>query len=302
MKRTLTEKLHLLRRYTGDRFSPVKGYSSAKKLSRGRLRTIDRYVQLLDELLSQPHRLYKPLRGEKNEAFEFSGQRGFPRFTVAIVPVPVAAHKYRFEMDKSRPKGSRFVMIDRTTREKSWHIPARVFLDENELLYDEDEETPPEFFEDVLRNYAEQGERYTYVIEAGDHYMWGDTGNIPKVAAKLASLFQQYGAGHFDQFDKSSHFIGNWFRGIQVFSRSETMAIHALARANAKAAYMRERPGLDPFTKIRPMKNGMIGTFYRGVLQGPPINPRERTFYCRTCERPFRGQKALKRHYRATGH
>lgn len=259
-------KLKLVRQYTGDKFSAARGYDARKPLSKARLRTIDRYFNLVNELTARPHKLYRPKRGEKREAFEFSGQKGFPRFQVAIVNIPVPGDPYRFYLDKTRPRGSRFVMENRRTHEKSWHVPANIFLYENPNLFDEDAPPDPEFFEYVLEQYAEQGPRHTYVIEAGEHHMWGASGNIPKVAANLADLFKQYGAGNFDAFDKSSHFIGNWFRGIQVYSNPEEFAVYAMRRAEEKARYLRERPGLDPFTKYRTLKSGDMGVFYRGKL------------------------------------
>lgn len=265
-RRSLTDSLKLVRRYTGDRFSAARGYDARKPMSKARLRTIEKYANLITELTDRPHRIYRPKRGEKREAFIFTGQQHHPRFTVAIVNVPQADSSYRFYRDRTRPSGSQFTMENRRTREKSWHIPAQVFLDENEALFDEDEDIAPEFFEYVLEQYAEQGPRYTYVIEAGEYHMWGASGNIPKVSEKLADLFKQYGSQNFDAYDKNSHFIGNWFRGVQVYSSSEEFATYALERAKRKADYLRERPGLDPFTKFRTLKSGDIGVFYRGKL------------------------------------
>jgi hypothetical protein len=262
----LAQKLALVRRYTGKRFSAAKGYDLRKGMSKGRMKTVEKYAGLIVELTDRPHRIYRPKRGEKREAFTFTGQEHHPRFEVAIIPVPDPAGSYRFELDRTRPPGSRFVMENRTTKERSWHIPAKLFLDENEQLYDEDADIAPEFFEYVLEQYAEQGPGYTYVVEAGEYHMWGASGNIPRVAEKLSELFKEYGAGHFDAFDKNSHFIGNWFRGVQVYTNPEEFAVYALARANRRADYLRERPGMDPFTRFRVLKSGDIGIFYRGKL------------------------------------
>lgn len=261
----LKDKLAILRRYTGDRFSAAKGYDLRKGISRARSKTIDRYYSKLIESTARAHAVYRPKRGEKREAFFYSGQEKFPRFDVAFIPVPDPESRYKFSIDKKRPKGSRFIVENRRTRERSWHIPASVFQDERYDIFDPDADPDPEFFQDVLETYAEQGPRYTYVIQAGEHYMWGASGNIPKVSAKLADLFKQYGSDRFDPSDKNSHFIGNWLRGVQVYTDPDEFAVYAMERATKKADWHR-KTGIPTFTKYRILKNGKIGVFVRGQL------------------------------------
>lgn len=259
----IKSKLAAVRRFTGNRFSAARGYDARKKLSKSRLRTISRYYDMVQELTARPHKVIVPPKGGIREVFEYTGQRHHPKFTKAIVHLSDPEAKYRFEIDKTRPKGSRFVVINTRTRERSWHIPASVFLDENELLYDEDQEIDPTFFADVLEEYAERGE--VYLIEAGDYHMWGSAGSIERVSNKLSDLFKQYGAGHFDPYDKSSHFIGNWFRGVQVYSDAYDFKPYFEDRIAHEAKRLRERH-VPAFTKFRVLRSGDMGTFYQGKL------------------------------------
>lgn len=294
----LTDKLRALRRYTGDRFSPARGYDARKPLSRSRKRTIERYYTQLVELTSRPHKVITPPRGAKREAFEFTGQVHFPKFVKAILHTPDPDAKYTFEIDKTRPKGSRFIVINQRTREKSWHIPAAVFLEQNPDLYDEDQDTPPEFFEEIIYEYAENGE--VYLIESGDYYMWGSAGTPQSVSEKLSDLFKQYGAGNFDVTDKNSHFIGNWFRGIQVFQDARDLRPYLEDRVRHEAERIKER-GIPAFTKYRVLKSGAIGTFYRGKLVNVARAVR-RPYVCPTCHKRFDTLTKLTRHRRQTGH
>lgn len=255
---------------------------------------------MIRELTGRPHKVITPARGAKRETFEFTGQLHHPRFVKAIVHLPDPEARYRFDIDKTRPRGSRFVMTNVRTREKSWHIPAAVFLDENENLYDEDEDISPEFFADVLEEYAERGE--VYLIEAGDYHMWGSAGHIERVSNKLSDLFKQYGAGNFDAYDKNSHFIGNWFRGVQVYSSINDFAPYFDDRIKAEARRLQER-NLQPFTKHRILKSGAVGTFYQGQLIDVQRPARSGKVYaCPTCGKRFDALTKLTRHRRQTGH
>lgn len=294
----LSHKLRSIRRFTGDRFSAAKGYDGRKALSRSRLRTINRYFVMVQELTGRPHKVIVPPKGGKREAFEYTGQAHHPKFTKAIVHISDPVASYSFALDKTRPKGSRFVVTNRRTREKSWHIPAAVFLDENELLYDEDEEIDPTFFADVLEEYAERGE--IYLIEAGDYHMWGSAGSIERVSEKLSDLFKQYGAAHFDHTDKNSHFIGNWFRGVQVYSDARDFRPYFEDRIKAEAKRVKER-GLEPFTRHRVLKSGAIGTFRHGKLVNV-VQAVRRPYACPTCHKRFDSLTKLTRHRRQTGH
>lgn len=262
--RPLSEKLKIVRQFTGDRFSAAKGYDLRKGVSKARARTISKYFDMVMELTSRPHKIIVPARGAKRETMEYTGQIHHPKFVKAIVHTPDPAARYSFSIDKTRPKGSRFILTNRRTKEKSWHIPARVFLDENEFLYDEDEDIDPQFFADVIVEYGERGE--VYVIEAGDFHMWGAAGHVERVSNKLADLFKQYGAGNFDPFDKNSHHIKNWFRGVQVYGDARDFSPYLDNRVRAEAKRIQER-GISPFTKIRGLRSGDIGVFYQGQLR-----------------------------------
>jgi hypothetical protein len=268
--RSLADKLKIVRKYTGDRFGAGRGYDLRKPMSKARQRTIGKYFDMVTELTSTPHKIIEPARGTKRETFEFTGQIHHPKFTKAIIRIPDPTARYTFSIDKTRPKGSRFTVINRRTREKSWHIPAAVFLDENENLYDEDEDIDPDFFESVLEEYAERGE--VYLIEAGDFHMWGSVGSIERVSGKLSELFKQYGAGNFDQFDKNSHFIGNWFRGVQVYSDARDFRPYLEDRVAHEVNRLTERYGNDAGNfrgrHFRILKSGAIGEFYQGRLIG----------------------------------
>lgn len=216
IRREVADKLKIVRKYTGHNFSLARGYDGRKNLSRSRQKTIAKYFDIIYELSGRAHKLYTPPKGAKREVFAFTGQDRTPKFTKAIIYLPDADATYKFEIDKNRPKGSRFVVTNKKTHERSWRIPAEVFLDENEALFDEDEDTDPDFFEGVLEEYGQDGA--AYMVEAGDYHMWGSAGPRSQVANKLSDLFKNYGAGHFDPYDRNSHFIGNWFRGVQVFA------------------------------------------------------------------------------------
>lgn len=267
----LADKLRTVRRFTGDKFSAARGYDARKPMSKARARTIARYYEAIKELTGRAHMLVTPKRGEKREMFEFTGQARFPRFVKAIIVKPIAADPYTYTVDKTRPKGSRFILVNKRTRERSWHIPAHVFLDENEALYDPDADIEPQFFEDVLNEYAVQGPNTAYMIEAGDYHMWGSAGDIPTVSAKLSELFKNYGSDIFDADDKSSHFIGNWFRGIQVFTEHESRTYRE-ERANAAVTRIREfnkqagRQVRQYGQSFRVLKSGDIGEFVFGKL------------------------------------
>ena len=266
--------LETVRRYTGDRFSAAKGYDLRKPLSRRRVKTIEKYFSMVEELTSRPHRVITPRKGEKKETFAFTGQDSHPRFTKAIVVIPDATQSYRFEIDKSRPKGSQFTIINKRTKERMFHIPAELFVEEfyeqsdGDDLWDH-EEIDPAFFEDVLDEYAERGG--VMMIEAGEYHMWGSAGHPRRIAEKLSSLFKQYGASNFDQFNKNSHWIGNWFRGVQVFGDAQA-GVYATERFYHELKRLEDRYGdrANQFMgrKIRPMSNGRIGEFYQGELQG----------------------------------
>lgn len=265
----LSDKLRIVRKFTGHRFGPGRGYDARKSLSRSRQRTINKYYEIVRELTDRPHKIIVPKKGQKRETFSFTGQLHMPKFVKAIIVVPDAGAQYKFFMDKQRPKGSRFTMINRRTGEKSWHIPASAFLDENELLYEEDQDNPPEFFQAVLEEYAVGGQ--VYMIEAGEYHMWGSAGTVETISQKISELFKQYSAGVFDANDANSHFVGNWFRGIQVYSPTEA-AVYMGERAEHEAKRIREfneKAGGNVMQfgrRFRLLKSGDIGEFVFGKL------------------------------------
>ena len=259
----LSEKLRIVRRSTGKKFSAAKGYDLRHPISKGRVRTIAKYFDIIAELTARPHTLYRPKKGEKREAFAFTGQSHAPRFDVAIVETPQEGG-YTFGIDRSLPKGGRFVVTNKRTRERTTHIPASVFLDENEALYDEDAELSPEFFADVIREYASETRNVAFVIEAGESHMWGDAGTPETVGEHLSILFKTYGAGNFNPFDPASHFIGNWFNGVKVYAPGEIIAI--MNERLGPAAERQRTWNLRPGEHFRQLRSGDIGHFYKGRL------------------------------------
>lgn len=258
----------MVRRFTGDRFSGAKGYDLRKGLSKARTRTVEKYYEMLVELTSRPHQVVKPPKGAKREAFSFTGQSRHPRFEKAIIHTPDPGASYSFEIDRSRPRGSRFVLVNDQTQERLWHIPASVFEDvaaEYEAdIFAEGEEPDGSFFADVIREY---GAGEVYVIQAGNYHMWGAAGTPDTVGDKLAELFRDYGAGNFDPNDRSSHFVGNWFRGVEVYQDARDFEPYFSARVEAKVRRDQERRTSHPFQKIRRLKSGDLGVFERGQLQ-----------------------------------
>lgn len=256
-------KLDLIRRYTGRKFSAANGYDARKPLSKKRLKTIDRYFNLVNDLTARSHKIYRPKKGEKNEAFEFTGQKGYSYFSHAIVHSPDPAAKYTFKIDKARPKGSRFVVINKTSGERSYHIPAEPFW----MIQDEDENGEPDYlsseFEDILQEYAEGAE--LFMINAGDYHMWGSAGGARRVAEKLADLMKQYGSDNFDEYDRHSHHIDNWFKGVTAYSYIEEAWPYITERSRAQVKRNEER-GNDGRLKARILRNGNFGAFIDGKL------------------------------------
>lgn len=267
----LADKLRTVRRFTGDKFSAARGYDARKRMHPNRIRTIESYFELIGELTSTPHMVMVPPRGGKKETFLATGQKGFPRFTKAIIHVPDPSAKYDVYIDKSRPAGSRFVMENRRTHERIWRIPSEFFLYQDRQLYDQDNDIPPEFFNHIIRDYG-QGE--VYVIEAGEYHMWGSTGTpYPEsgrewdsIGGKLSDLFKSYGAGNFDEFDRNSSWIGNWFRGVQVYSDAQDFAPYFENRVRARAEYLARAPRENPRMKIRILKSGDVAEFESGRI------------------------------------
>lgn len=265
-----------MRRFTGDKFSAKRGYDLRKPLSKARARTINKYFTMIEELTSRPHKIIVPPKGTRKEIFEFTGQKSHPRFSRAIVTIPDPNVSYTWEIDKSQPKGSQFVLINKATKERLWHIPAEMFdakYEENfgENIWDE-EELSPQFFADVLEEYAAQDQ--VYMIEAGEFHMWGTAGHIGRVSEKMAELFKQYSHDRFDRYDSNSNWIGNWFRGVQVYGMASAGS-YIDDRLNHEVKRLQERYGDRAsdmmFRKTRVLKDGSVAEFYQGKVVGTPI-------------------------------
>lgn len=254
----IRKKLEALRRVSNDGFSPAKGYDMRKPLSRSRIRTIEKYYDKLRELESRPHIRYKPKRGEKTEVFEYTGQKGMPKFNVGFVHKPNPEAKLKFTIDKSRPKGSRFVPLDTKTQQRYYHIPANVFLMADDAI-----------FPDIIRHYAPDAE--FFLIQAGEAYMWGAGGGPDKVSEKINKILTNYGASMFNANDRKSSYYGNWFRGVTGFTDrydSFPMMSEAADRARKRRQKYKLKepaPG-ERELKYRMLKDGSVGTFQNGEL------------------------------------
>lgn len=263
MSRDIRKKLEAVRAVTGDAFSAAKGYDLRKPLSKRRIKTIEHYYEVLVDLTSRAHVVYTPKKGEKMEAFQFTGQTGMPRFTKAFVHKVDPDAKLSLVMDKARPKGSRFVAFNRRNGQAYYHIPASAFLAHDDEDLEAEGYDPGEFYADVLREYAEDAEMF--MINAGPHYMWGSAGQHDLVGQKVADLFRSYGAGQFDSGDKNSHYYGNWFGGVTAFTRAQDAFPYMRERVRADAKRREERHITTP-EKYRILKSGDIGVFLNGRL------------------------------------
>jgi len=166
--------------------------------------------------------------------------------------------KLGFSIDKSRPKGSRFVVRNKTTGERSYRIPRDVFLEyeEEDYMLEGIEET--DYYKEVLDQYAEDAE--IFMVQAGDHYMWGATGNSDDVASKITSLFREYGSRNFNADDKGSHHYANWFNGVVAYSNRYD-AIPYIADRVAHERQRRVDRHIYTNLKYRKLRNGKIGVF-----------------------------------------
>lgn len=266
MASDLRKKLDKVRRFTGDRFSAGRGYDARKTLSKKRQKTIERYFDAITELTAREHLLYKPKRGEKKEVFEYTGQKGYGLFNVGIIHKPDSNAHYTFDFDRERPKGSRFQVINKNTGERSWHVPADPFWE-----FDGDEDELREYYGDLLDEYAEDAE--VFLINAGEHHMWGSAGGADFVADKLADLMNQYGSRYFDPFNKNSNHINNWFRGMTAYASDRDVAAYLDERAEhqekQQAKYNYHMVGTDRGnvrSRVRILRDGSIANFVDGKL------------------------------------
>lgn len=221
-----------------------------------------KYFRKIEELTHSPYVEYTPrTRMEKREAFSYTGQTGLPRFTRALVRKVSAKIEETFYIDPSRPKGSRFVVQDKISGQRFYHIPGKVLLDAEEEAQ-ENGENPNEYIEAVLEQYAEDAK--FFLIEAGESYMWGSAGGSEQIAAKIGLILQNYGGSMFDASNKRSSYYGNWFKGVTGFTRRQDaypMIEKGLLDRNAR----QQKYNLGP-NKYRRLKDGSIGEFRDGHL------------------------------------
>lgn len=273
--RDVRKLLPLVRRYTGDHFTPKNGYHAGKPLNFGQRMAVLKYAEKIEELISRPVVEYRPKRGEKTEAFEYTGQKGFRFFDRALVHKPDPDAELEFSIDKSRPKGSRFVPINKKTLQRYYHIPAKVFLD-IDFLPDEfiewlivekgedlDEIAEEILFEYLIEWYSEDAE--FFLIQAGESYMWGAGGSRDAVAEKIQTIVNNYGPSLFNANDKKSSYYGNWFKGVTAFT-NRFDAFPMIAEAQRKKRERQEKYRLKGDSKWRMLKDGSFGRFEGGRL------------------------------------
>ncbi len=286
--------LKTVRQYTGDAFKPARGYTLTKKLNFGQRMAVLKYYNKIQELSSVETVTYKPKRGEKTEVFDYTGQRGYRKFDMAIIKKISPTQDLKFSFDKTRPKGQRFMVTDKTTGRVHMHIPARLFKediedyepdfykyiairyslegeDEAEVLDQalsivqemDEEEATSQYYDFVISKYAE-GARF-FLIESGESYMWGSGGGQEQIARKLVELFKTYSATNFDANDKRSSYYGNWFRGVTAFT-SRYEILPRMGEQIIKRKTYREKWKMHPTRNYRELKNGLLGVFEDGRL------------------------------------
>lgn len=261
--RDIRKKLAEVRKVTGDKFSAKKGYDLRKPLSRRRIKTIEKYYDALIELTRVPHKEYVPRKGEKSEAFSYTGQTSYPRFDRAFIPILDPEIKTAYVLDKNRPKGSRFVVVNKSNGQTFYHIPAETFL----AVQDEDLEAeglePEDYFEDVLREYADDAQ--LFLINANSAYMWGSSGQHSSIASKIAELFRNYGSDNFNRNDPNSSHFSNWFNGVTAFTRAAD-AYPLIRERYLHNEKRKEERHIQTDANIRVLKSGDIGWFEKGRL------------------------------------
>lgn len=254
-----------LRRYTGDAFTSSRGYDLRKPLNFGQRMAVKRYGEKLQELLSKPHIIYKPKRGEKTAAFEYTGQSSFRKFQVAFIEKWNEKAQLEMRYDRRRPAGSRFYTVDKRpgSGQAYYIIPASILLNQ-----------PDHVIKDILEYYAPDCE--LFLIRAGESYIWGAAGTTDGVSKRIVDIFQNYGASFFDANDKNSSYYGNWFHGVVAFTHRQD----AYARIHAAAVSRREfmdRRHVHPDMRdehYREMKDGSWGRWKDGHYMGrAPIQP-----------------------------
>jgi hypothetical protein len=258
--------LKVVRQYTGDAFSASNGYALNRKPNFGQRMAVLKYYEKIAEMTATPYQVYTPKKREKREAFSFTGQAGFRKFKKAIIRKTDDAQRFTFTLDKSRPRGSRFVAIDAQTGRRYYNIPAALFMDASldEDLVDENEA----IFRQIIDEHA--GDAKFFLIQAGDAYMWGAGGSERLIAKKLAEVFRNYSPNHFDPYDKNSSYYGNWFRGLTGFT-SQYDALPKIAEAQERRRDYRARMHIGPRKYRRLLGyddqgNRLLGEFENGEL------------------------------------
>jgi hypothetical protein len=252
----------------------------------GQRMAVKKYFDKIQELTNVETQVYTPKRGEKTEAFAYTGQTGYRKFTKAIVRKISPAQKLTFKVDKTRPRGSRFVVTDKTTGRIFLNIPARLFepdyyepefydwvaelfgFGETDDAVDYIQTIPPDdanelYSEYILETYA--GDAEFFLINAGESYIWGAGGDRKSIARKIRKYKEQYSATNFDVNDKNSHYYGNWLRGVTGFG-SRFDVLDRIGEAQAKRRAFRDKFKMESGVNYRRLKNGLIGEFRNGQL------------------------------------
>lgn len=276
----IRNKLKALRKLTTG-FDAAHGYDLRKPLTRARIRTIDKYFDKLGELTGGPHQMFAIPKDQKNEAFQYTGQKGFPRFNRIIVHKTDASAEYEASFDKLRPRGSRFFLTDRRTGQRHFHIPASAFLSWGHIpsedfvrwLEDVKGETVEEleevsFYEYVLEYYG--GDSEFFLIKAGESYMWGSGGPLRNTAKKIQEIINNYDERMFAS--NSPHNYRSWFKGVVGFTDRydiyPRIGKALKARREFKQKYKlfsKSYPGAKE-VRMRIMRDGAIGVYVDGVL------------------------------------
>lgn len=265
------EQLKRVRKYTGNAFSPARGYSASKRPNFGQRMAVLKYDRKIDIVTKYDYVIYKPKRGEKTEVLNATSHKGYKFFNVAIIQKINRKSKPRIVVDKTRPKGSQVVLIDtrKDSKQRQYYMDASLFL-EAIMHADEDEDLAIEYIIDVLEEYSSDAQ--FYLIKAGDFYQWGSEtglrGDKKDIAKKIISLLNNYNVDKFDE--TSSSYFGNWFAGVTGFtSRYDAMDYITAAYRNRRDYMDENKIDLSlMYTKIRMLKDGTFARYESGIFRG----------------------------------
>lgn len=275
-KQSQSRLLKKVRSYTGDFFTPARGYDGRKPLNFGRRMALLKYANKIDDLTAKPFIEYTPKKGEKNEAFKYTGQKGFRAFTKALIYHPAPNHNLKFEIDKTLPTGSRFTVLDYGPKDKPRTMPTRYYNIPGHYFIDAfDDYSDPYEFEgmvgDILEEHAPGAE--LFLIQAGDSYMFGAGQGRHNLASKLLELMTNYSSSVFDPTNKNSSYYGNWLKGVMAFT-SRHDALDAM-RDGIKKRDARLRTFIRPDQEARMRQEGLWGIKYRTLKDGRIVGMRE---------------------------